>query len=70
MFGRKSRGDADAMLAAIGRSQAMIEFAIDGTILTANQNFLNALDGQRELLQGARLFAGGDRGQASQPVRG
>ncbi|MBR0958332.1 methyl-accepting chemotaxis protein [Bradyrhizobium japonicum] len=43
MFGRKSRGDADAMLAAIGRSQAMIEFAMDGTILTANHNFLNAL---------------------------
>lgn len=38
MFGRKSRNDADAKLAAIGRSQAMIEFAMDGTILSANQN--------------------------------
>jgi methyl-accepting chemotaxis protein len=43
MFGRSSRGDADAQLAAIGRSQAVIEFAMDGTILTANQNFLKAL---------------------------
>ena len=43
MFGRKSRGDSDAQLAAIGRSQAMIEFAMDGTVLTANPNFLKAL---------------------------
>ena len=43
MFGRNSRSDADAQLAAIGRSQAVIEFAMDGTILTANQNFLKAL---------------------------
>src|SRR5256886_2431323 len=43
MFGRKSRNDAEAQLAAIGRSQAVIEFAMDGTILTANQNFLTAL---------------------------
>ncbi|QOG16295.1 MULTISPECIES: methyl-accepting chemotaxis protein [Bradyrhizobium] len=43
MFGRRSRSDADAEIAAIGRSQAVIEFAMDGTILNANQNFLTAL---------------------------
>ena len=43
MFGRKFSGDAQAQLAAIGRSQAVIEFAMDGTILSANKNFLNAL---------------------------
>jgi methyl-accepting chemotaxis protein len=32
-----------ATLAAISRSQAIIEFAPDGTILTANENFLSAL---------------------------
>jgi len=32
-----------AKVAAIGRSQAVIEFKMDGTILTANENFLNAL---------------------------
>ena len=33
----------DAMLKAIDRSSATIEFEPDGTILTANDNFLNAL---------------------------
>ena len=35
--------DYTAQLAAIGKSQAVIEFAVDGTILTANENFLGAL---------------------------
>jgi methyl-accepting chemotaxis protein len=37
------RGDGAAKLAALDRSQAIIEFKMDGTILTANGNFLNAL---------------------------
>ena len=32
--------DLVAQITAIGRSQAMIEFELDGTIVTANQNFL------------------------------
>ena len=32
-----------ALLAAIGKSQAVIEFEMDGTILTANDNFLTTL---------------------------
>jgi methyl-accepting chemotaxis protein len=32
-----------AKLDALGKSQAVIEFKMDGTILTANENFLNAL---------------------------
>lgn len=32
-----------AVIAAISRSQALIEFSLDGTILTANDNFLKAL---------------------------
>ncbi|MGG7518815.1 methyl-accepting chemotaxis protein [Allorhizobium undicola] len=35
--------DYTAQIAAISRSQAIIEFAVDGTILTANQNFLDAM---------------------------
>ncbi|MDP3415131.1 methyl-accepting chemotaxis protein [Falsiroseomonas sp.] len=35
--------DYAAQLAAIDRSQAVIEFDIDGTILSANANFLNTL---------------------------
>ncbi|WP_456618394.1 MULTISPECIES: methyl-accepting chemotaxis protein [unclassified Bradyrhizobium] len=54
MFGRKSRGDADAQLTAIGRSQALIEFAMDGTILTANQNFLNALGYSLDEIKGKK----------------
>ena len=35
--------DLEAELAAIGRSQAIIHFALDGTILTANENFLHLI---------------------------
>ncbi len=35
--------DAHSQLAAIGRTQGVIEFALDGTILTANENFCRAL---------------------------
>ncbi|MDA9487518.1 histidine kinase [Bradyrhizobium sp. CCBAU 11445] len=52
MFGRKSQIDAQARLDAIGRSQAMIEFNLDGTILTANKNFLNALGYRLDEIQG------------------
>ncbi|MEY9125286.1 methyl-accepting chemotaxis protein [Bradyrhizobium yuanmingense] len=52
MFGRKSHGDAQARLDAIGRSQAMIEFNLDGTIITANKNFLDALGYRLEEIQG------------------
>jgi methyl-accepting chemotaxis protein len=44
MFWSRSADRAmGATLAAVGRSQAMIEFALDGTILTANENFLKAM---------------------------
>ncbi len=35
--------DYTGQIAAIGKSQAVIEFRMDGTILTANDNFLKAL---------------------------
>jgi methyl-accepting chemotaxis protein len=35
--------DADGQIAAIGKSQAVIEFNMDGTIRIANQNFLDAM---------------------------
>lgn len=40
-FVRKSFIEFDAMLAALDRSQARIEFHPDGTIITANNNFLS-----------------------------
>ena len=35
--------DSDGQIAAIGKSQAVIEFNMDGTIRNANPNFLDAL---------------------------
>jgi len=35
--------DLDGQITAIGKSQAVIEFRMDGTIITANENFLNTL---------------------------
>jgi methyl-accepting chemotaxis protein len=35
--------DLAGQIDAIGKSQAVIEFNMDGTIITANDNFLNAL---------------------------
>jgi methyl-accepting chemotaxis protein len=52
MFGRKFSEDAQDQLAAIGRSQAVIEFTMDGTILGANKNFLNALGYGLEEIKG------------------
>ncbi len=54
-------GDAQELLSTldgIGASQAMIEFKPDGTIVTANENFLNALGYQLSEVQGQhhRIF--------------
>jgi len=46
MFNRRSKlelQNALAQAAAISRSQAVIEFNLDGTIITANENFLSAI---------------------------
>ncbi|MGL9618863.1 PAS domain-containing methyl-accepting chemotaxis protein [Bradyrhizobium sp. U531] len=67
MFGRKSRNDADAQLAAIGRSQAMIEFGMDGTILTANPNFLEALGYSLDEIKGKKhaMFVPADQRESA-----
>jgi methyl-accepting chemotaxis protein len=44
--------DQSATVAAINRSQAVIEFKLDGTILTANRNFLDAMGYSLEEIQG------------------
>jgi methyl-accepting chemotaxis protein len=38
-----ARLDADGQVAAISKAQAVIEFNMDGTVITANDNFLKAL---------------------------
>ena len=35
--------DFQGQIAAVGKAQAVIEFHLDGTVITANDNFLNAL---------------------------
>ena len=51
--------DALAQAAAISRSQAVIEFKMDGTIITANQNFLDAMGYRLDEIQGKhhQMFA-------------
>ncbi len=57
MFGRskdqKRDGDEQAgMLSALDRSQAIIEFSLDGRVLTANDNFLRTLGYTLEEVRG------------------
>ncbi|SFV37141.1 methyl-accepting chemotaxis protein [Devosia crocina] len=47
-----SKRDLEAKCAAMSRSQAVIEFALDGTILEANENFLAAMDYERAEIVG------------------
>lgn len=44
--------DLSGQIAAIGRSQAVIEFTLDGTIITANNNFLQTLGYKLDEIQG------------------
>lgn len=48
----KSSQELTAKLEALSKSQAVIEFNLDGTIMTANQNFLNAMGYRLEEMQG------------------
>ncbi len=43
MLGFGAGSDAKAILEAMSKSQAIIEFKLDGTIITANENFCRAL---------------------------
>ncbi|MGA1858961.1 PAS domain-containing methyl-accepting chemotaxis protein [Azospirillum sp. 11R-A] len=60
--------DSNGKLAAIDRSQAVIEFALDGTIQTANQRFLDLTGYRLEELQGRhhRMFL--DKADAAEPA--
>ncbi len=51
--------DYEGKMTAIGRSQAIIEFSPDGTVLTANGNFLSAMGYRLDEIQGQhhRMFA-------------
>ena len=44
--------DYEGQLAAISKAQAVIEFNLDGTVITANDNFLNVLGYRLDEIQG------------------
>ena len=53
MTGQKLRNaDFEGQIAAISKAQAVIEFGMDGKIITANENFLDALGYTLEEIQG------------------
>jgi methyl-accepting chemotaxis protein len=49
---KRQSSDHQGQIEAIGRSQAVIEFNMDGTIITANENFLNAMGYSLSEIQG------------------
>lgn len=50
--------DQDGQMRALSRAQAVVEFALDGTVLTANSNFLDLFDYELGQVQGQhhRMF--------------
>lgn len=56
--------DMEGQIAAIGRSQAVIAFSLDGTILEANDSFLSTMGYTRDEVIGQhhRLFVGPETG--------
>jgi methyl-accepting chemotaxis protein len=72
-FGRRRDDDTarvtklDETIAAVDRSQAVIEFHLDGTIITANANFLKTVGYSLDEIQGRhhRMFVEPDYGRSS-----
>lgn len=65
MFGKKSNtGDK---LASLDRSQAIIEFKLDGTIVDANDNFLSALGYTKAEVVGKHHSMFVDKAEVAQP---
>ena len=57
-IGRRTAAGKTGEIAALNRSQAVIELALDGTVLTANDNFLQTMG----------YILEGDQGQESSLV--
>ena len=63
--------DFASQIAAIGRSQAVIEFNMDGTIIQANDNFLNTVGYSLDEIQGKhhRIFVEPEYAQSPEYAR-
>jgi methyl-accepting chemotaxis protein len=61
------QADHAGQIAAIGKSQAVIEFGLDGTILHANENFLRAMGYALDEIQGKhhRVFVEPEYGRSA-----
>jgi len=65
---KRQTSDYESQLAAIDKSQAVIQFSLDGLILTANKNFCDALGYRLDEIQGKHhsLFLGAaEKGSAA-----
>lgn len=51
---KRLNADYQGQIAAIGKSQAVIEFNLDSSIITANDNFLNAMGYELQEIQGKK----------------
>lgn len=65
VFSRHRNADVVAVLAALDRSQAMIQFRLDGTIITASPNFLSTLGYTLAEVQGQKHRMFGDPANAN-----
>ena len=63
-----TNADFQGQIEAVGKAQAVIEFNLDGTIITANDNFLTTLDYKLEEIQGQhhRMFAEPEYAQSTE----
>lgn len=64
---KKKTADYEGKLSAIDKSQVVIEFQPDGTILTANQNFLSTMGYSLDEIQGKHHSMFGEPGIADTP---
>ncbi|MFV3129104.1 methyl-accepting chemotaxis protein [Niveispirillum sp. KHB5.9] len=60
--------DQQGQLAALNRAQAVISFAMDGTILDANENFLKAMGYRLDQIQGRHHSMFMDPAEAASPA--
>src|SRR5215475_6350720 len=65
---KRTSADAMGQIAAIGKSQAVIHFNLDGTILDANENFLTAMGYRLEEIKGKHHSLFVEPAHAAMPV--
>ena len=67
---KRASVESTSLMVAIGRSQAVIEFELNGTIITANQNFLDAVGYRLDEIIGKHHCIFMDPAEAAAPAYG